>query len=82
LLCAAKTAAGRTTTMTYDNESASWDELELDELHELLAGEIPTLSPEQTAEIAELLSAAGGIDAARHMLEQLAAAPRENRSAA
>jgi hypothetical protein len=57
--------------MTSDEEPIAWDDLEMDELHELLAGEIPQLSPEQTAEIAELLHAAGGIDEALETLEQL-----------
>ena len=61
--------------MSSDDHPVAWDELELDELHELLASEIPTLSPEQTAEIADLLRAAGGIHAALDMLEQLAPVP-------
>lgn len=57
--------------MSNDDHPIAWDQMELDELHELLAGEIPALSPEQTAEIAELLRAAGGIDEALDLLEQL-----------
>jgi len=58
-------------TMSNDDHPVAWDQLELDELHELLAGELPALSPEQTAEIAELLRAAGGIDEALDVLERL-----------
>jgi hypothetical protein len=57
--------------MTNDDEPIAWDDLAPEELHELLADEIPQLSPEQTAEIAELLRAAGGIDQALETLEQL-----------
>jgi hypothetical protein len=56
--------------MTPDDDPVAWDDLALDELHELLAGELPELSPEQTAEIAELLRAAGGIDEALDVLQQ------------
>ena len=81
MVSAAK-AHQRETTMLNDDESVSWDELELDELHELLADELPTLSPEQTSEIADLLSAAGGLDAARQMLEQLAGGAQEGKRSA
>jgi hypothetical protein len=63
------------TIMSNDDHPVAWDQLELDELHELLAGEIPALSPEQTAEIAELLRAAGGIDEALDLLERLTSEP-------
>lgn len=65
-----------------DDDEVAWNELELDELQELLASEIPTMSAEQTAELAELLRAAGGIEGAIELLQQLTADPIAKRSAA
>lgn len=68
--------------MYSDEDEVAWSELEIDELHELLAGELPTMSPEQTSELVELLRAAGGIERAIEVLQQLSADETGKRFAA
>lgn len=58
--------------MFADDEPVAWNELETDELHELLNEEIPGLLPEETAELAELLRAAGGVEEALALIQELA----------
>jgi hypothetical protein len=68
--------------MHEDDMEVSWEDLELDEIGLLLEEAGQSLSAEQIAQLAELLSAAGGIEAAMQALAELGVAGNQQRPAA
>jgi hypothetical protein len=68
--------------MHEDDMEVSWEDLELDEIGLLLEEAGQSLSAEQLAQLAELLSAAGGIEAAMQALAELGVAGNQQRPAA